>query len=656
MFTRFLQAIISAGAALAVFSILATGMYYVMPVTTIGLIVCAVAGSAIVAVILRSSATKDLIGSVIPITEGSERLPIRSFATLRMTALLSVSLLSLGLWWHAVLTHPILESVRSPWLVINSANLLWLFIPAVCAAVLLIGGREDGASPVRTAAGFGVIVITLFSALSFAAAAYPLGFGFDPFLHRATIQHIAEHGTITPKPLYYIGEYVIELFAMKVLHLPLMLVDVFLVPLLAATLIPAAVFLRAIRQGGASPAPTAAILLFLPIAAFVQTTPQALAFVFTTVAILITQNTKTDSGVKNPAFPIIPSIFAVAALTAHPIAGLLAVFFVVLNFLADKKRAWFIWTSVLATFALPFAFIAQSFKAHQPFGIQIPGLHEIAALPLSSFFGTHFNAWGDTAYLVIGNMFLVTVTIGIFGAWRMHKGAPQGASVRWIPLICAGIAFSNFLILGLFFEFPFLISYERTDFAARMLTLTVLFLMPYMPYAMTRAKGGASPALTARRAFGVAIVGVVFVSSVYGAFPRYDAYASSAGFNVTKADFDAVKAIEEYAAGRDYVVLANQATSSAAISTLGFKKYYHGDIYFYPIPTGGQLYQLYLAMADKPREAIIDKARALTGAQLVFFVMDDYWWDSKRVVEQTKTITDITWTFGDHEVMVMVFE
>ena len=651
MFNRFLQAIIYAGAGLAVFSILATGMYYAMPVTTVGLIACAISSSILTAVILRSSATKDLIGN------HSDPSSVGMTDTIRSLVLVGISIASLGAWWCAVLTHPILDSVRSPWLAINPATLFWLFIPAVCAVVLLMGEREGGASPVRTAAGFGVIVITLFSALSFAAAAYPLGFGFDPFLHRATIQHIAEHGTITPKPLYYIGEYVIELFAMKVLHLPLKLVDVYLTPLLAATLIPAAVFLTSKEGSTPRSTPTAAILLFLPIAAFIQTTPQALAFVFTTLAVLI------GSGSTPRSIPT-AAIFAVAALCAHPIAGLPAVFFVAMTYTAQRGLIHgstpTAIIAIVSAVALPLAFIAQSLKAHMPLGLHWPTLANGFGVvePLLPWIGTHFNAWGDTAYLVIGNMFIVTVILGIIGAWRVYQeGRYMDRPVqRYVPLICAGIAFSNFLILGLFFEFPFLISYERADFAARMLTLTVLFLLPYIPHAFEKRVDARVDPYLAGRIFTTVMIGVVFVSTVYGAFPRNDAYASSAGFNVTQADFDAVNAIEKYAAGRDYVVLANQATSSAAMAEFGFKKYYHGDIFFYPIPTGGPLYKLYLDMAEAPTEETIEQTRKLTGEQLVFFVMNDYWWDSARVIEQTKTITDTSWTFSDQEVTVMVFE
>jgi hypothetical protein len=70
-----------------------------------------------------------------------------------------ISLLSLGLWWHAVLTHPILDAVRSPWLVVSPSNLIWLFIPAVCATMILARkGSMHGSTPTA----FVIIVLTLF--------------------------------------------------------------------------------------------------------------------------------------------------------------------------------------------------------------------------------------------------------------------------------------------------------------------------------------------------------------------------------------------------------------------------------------------------------------------------------------------------------------
>ena len=45
-------------------------------------------------------------------------------------------------------------------------------------------------------------------------------------------------------------------------------------------------------------------------------------------------------------------------------------------------------------------------------------------------------------------------------------------------MIFAGAMFANFIALSILFDFDFLISYERTDYAVRALTLTQLFLMP----------------------------------------------------------------------------------------------------------------------------------------------------------------------------------
>jgi len=653
MFNRLLQGIIAIGAGIALFSVLSTGMYYVMPVTGVGLAVCAIISCGLCTVGYR-------VGHGVGFVSQPTQSPTKITHSITYIFLL-ISLASLTFWWHAVLAHPIVESIRSPWLAISPSNLLALFIPFVIGIGLFNKSR---------AVSFAILVLTLFSALSFAAVAYPLGYGFDPFLHRATIQHMADYGTITPKPLYYIGAYMIELFAMKILHLPLFLVDVYLVPLLASILIPAAVFvgIRAGSETGSihGSTPTARILasfVFLPLSAFIQTTPQALAFVFTAVTIFLTAplllRGPKDGSTHGSTPTAIAGMFALGALTAHPMAGLPAVFYVAMIFLAEKKRWMFITATIMSTIALPLAFIVQSIKAQLPLGLALPTLAKISALPIAVFFETHFNAWGDTAYLIIGNFFLITAGLGIYGAWRMRRatGAMQTSPVRrFIPLIAAGIAFANFLILGLFFDFPFLIAYERADFAGRMLTLTALFLLPYVPDALRRRGGSETLPYATQRTFTTIIIGIVFVSSIYGAYPRYDAYASSAGFNVTKADTEAVQAIEKYAAGRDYVVLANQATSSSGISELGFKKYYPGDIFFYPIPTGGPLYQLFLTMSSAPNITTIEKAREITGAPLVFFVMSNYWWDATRVIEQTKPLADAVWTFENGDVTVMVFE
>ncbi len=149
---------------------------------------------------------------------------------------------------------------------------------------------------------------------------------------------------------------------------------------------------------------------------------------------------------------------------------------------------------------------------------------------------------------------------------------------------------------------------------------------------------------------------IIAIGNVYGAYPRHDNYARSSGFNVSQADFDAVDAIDDKANGEDYVVLANQATAAAAVEAHGFKQYYHGDIFYYPIPTGGALYEKYLAMVnDGPSLTTVNEAMDLTGAHVVFFAVSNYWWQSEQLIENAKRLTDEWFAVDGGKVTIFIF-
>ena len=64
----------------------------------------------------------------------------------------------------------------------------------------------------------GLVLSSLHLLLTFSVAniIFPLGFGFDPFIHQATEKHILDFGFILPKKLYYIGQYVLVGFLSKI--------------------------------------------------------------------------------------------------------------------------------------------------------------------------------------------------------------------------------------------------------------------------------------------------------------------------------------------------------------------------------------------------------------------------------------------------------
>ena len=78
----------------------------------------------------------------------------------------------------------------------------------------------------------------LFLTYSVAAIIYPLGFGFDGFIHRATEVWIQNNGFITPKQPYYIGQYSLIVWLSNLTAIPIFYLDVYLVPILSALILP----------------------------------------------------------------------------------------------------------------------------------------------------------------------------------------------------------------------------------------------------------------------------------------------------------------------------------------------------------------------------------------------------------------------------------
>lgn len=621
---RPLQLGLGSMATIAGMSILGSAVYYSATVTTESLLVALIVIAAIAGIVQKPT---DHLKPLKP----DHRLD---------TGLFSLGLLAILGWWIAVLTNDISEPTRSLWLVLDPFTLTALGLAACCTLTLILRRRSAYLALL-------LLATLLFSATSVAATMYGLGYGFDPFLHRATVTHIAEHGTITPKPLYYIGQYALELIGMKLFALPLFALDAFLAPLLAAFGI---VIALAGRQASLKPPSVMlASLLFLPLAAFVQTTPQALAFVFTAWALF-----------TYPRPRLAPAIFALAAVITHPLAGIGAIVYVVLitlDDLPDRYRSLSLASiaavTLSAAVAIPVAFVAQAKLANLTLGFNLQNIFKLWQLPIDSFLTTQYSAWGDTAYFFIGNTFLIVLALAIIGIIL----TPKTKYGWYVPGLVAAAMFVNFIILSLGFDFTFLIAYERMDFALRLLTLTTLFLLPYVAVLLSMIWAKMQTAPVGLRVGFVILLSIFFVTNVYAAYPRHDNYARSSGFNVGTADFEAVTAIEDRAAGQDYIVLSSQALASAAVQELGFKQYYHDDIFFYPIPTGGPLYQYFLTLVEEqPSRGTMLEAMDLAGVDLAFFAVHDYWWQAPQIIENTKALADDWFAVSNNRVTIFIFK
>ncbi len=623
--TRELSTAIGALLAVACFSISGTAVYYLTSVNTFTLGTTAIATIGGILFATRSRSISKTAQRAVSTTPISHTL-----------SLLFIAIISLAAWWQAILSTPITDAVRSPWLVLSPISII---APAV-AFVASFAMLHRGAKLLGSLALFA----TLFSIFASATVLFPLGYGFDPFLHRATIAHIAEHGTITPKPLYYIGEYAIELFGNILGGIPIAVIDAFLVPLIAALTLTVT----------ARRLPTGIAILLIALSNFTTTTPQSLAYLFTILTII-----SVPKFIQRYRDLLAPLIFAAAALITHPIAGVPACFFVAFcaTRLWDVSLMKTIARSLLAigaALALPIMFATQAIISHAPISFSFDNLWKLNELPLTGFLLSHGNTWLDALYLVVGNLSTIILILAIIGIILLRKAGTPSPNDNGILMIALLISFA---IVSLGIDFSYLIDYERQDFALRLLLLATLFALPIADETLRVIIDRAGCSSRSRSAVAFVALFMVSAAAVYGLYPRHDGYVRSAAFNVSQADFDTVYAIHQREAeDADYIVLSNQATAAAALQEFGFRKYYHTDIFYYPIPTGGTLYQSYLSMVDTaPTKETVLAAMNLAGVSKAYFVVSDYWWKSDAIIENAKQQTDDWFAVDGGKTTVCIF-
>lgn len=556
-------------------------------------------------------------------------------------------------------------AVRSVWEAVPRSAIVAFFLAALGLCALLFRGRERAMTlPLLAAA--------LFAMVSAAMLVFPLGFGFDPFIHQATEAHIAEFGTISPKPFYYVGQYVLVLFLHHAFAVPIALADTLLVPALAALFLPlawygAAAHLLRDRQNAAS---SLLAIFLLPLSAFILTTPQALANLWTLLLVLAAVPRLVRNERPGAWALAIP---ALAAALTHPIAGLPAVLFVAL-LAADPSRTRqktaaraIFWTGVtVGSVLLPLSFVANSLRSTGTLGLTLSGFSAHAVRSsLTLFIANRFNPLLDFVYLYGNNASFVLLLAALAGWWASRKA--EAGALRLLAIM-AGMLAVNWFLLSTAVDFSFLIDYERQNFAARLVPLALFFLVPFVILAAGAWADRARRAPVSLRVATVVLAAAVATASFYLSYPRNDAYVAGHGYNVSQTDISAVRAIEDDAAGAAYVVLANQTVSAAAVRELGFVRYY-GDQFFYPIPTGGELYEQFLAMNDAPTPEIAATAANIADAHcaasstctepdvaVVYYVVNAYWWEAPRIVETAKGNAASWWALDNAAVHVFRYD
>lgn len=536
------------------------------------------------------------------------------------------------------------NSIISPWESIDYSFFIFYFTATL---ILLFHILKNKAWP--------IFLISIHCLLSFLVATivYKIGFGYDIFIHEATLNLIDKTGTVFPKPNYYVSFYSLILIFHKLFFIPIYLLNKFLVPVLAAALIPASLYFsfKNILSEKKNLLLSILFLLILPFSIFTLSTPQNFAYLFLILEIIYCASYKDKKDL------IVIFSLAFAALLAQPIAGIPAfMFFVIFSIYQNnyKLKNFFISFLNLATaFSLPFAFLFFEKSYGNPYEVNKLDFNYFLSLFRFSFPGQE-NFILNSIYLYAFNIKFIICLICAAGLYFAWKEKEKYKDLFIFPAMSFSLLFSYFLCKYL--PFNFLISYEVSDFTERILIVSVLFLIPYILLAIYTFLKKLEEQNKIVKISVFFFIAVLLTTSFYVSYPRQDRYFNSRGYSVGENDIAAVRWINDNAKV-DYIVLANQQVSAAALSQYGFNKYYKDNIFYYPIPTTSPLYQYYLDMVyKKPDKKTIAEAMDLAGVKEGYFVLNKYWWAFPKILNEAKFNADLWQEFGNGEVYVFKYK
>ncbi len=463
---------------------------------------------------------------------------------------------------------------------------------------------------------------------------YALGYGFDGFIHRATMETILRDGVIFPRTPYYIGAYMLEVALTMVTHARLFIVDQWFVPIATALTIPFALFVAGIRTR------VSLLLLTLPLAFFITTTPQSIGLLF-----LILSFAYANATTKNWRTWLLAYLLAAAACAAHPIAGIPALLLITITWAWSKYRIAAIVLAALGSLALPTIFIIAQ-GARISWASIRDMLNALVAAP-ELVPGVSMPLQFSYTYLHIA-LPIAIAALTIY-AWRTQRAHITHSILG--AMSCLGA--SLFLRC---LTYRNVISYEQRAFSDRLFTIAIIALLPAVAIAITHIATTWHWDRRSRIGFAIYFA-ITATASWYLTYPRVDVVDRSKGYSTSATDFATVAAIDRDASGTaSYIVLTNQAVSAAAVATFGFHPTVQlagTEQFIYPIPTGGPLYPYYLQMVyEAPTRAHALEAATAAGVERVYLVITPYWHNARQLLEDARSEADDTFAVGANRVFV----
>ncbi len=551
----------------------------------------------------------------------------------------------------------------SPWEVVSKFFFFFYLLASLLLIVII------SKSDIKRQAKLILISLYYFIGLLVAVIVYRIGYGFDPFIHQAAMEIIAKQGFILPKTPYYLGQYGLIVSLHKILGLSISFLNTILVPILAACLLPTSIF-RFISQIKKKTSPekelsekaeentnllTTLILLTFSWPLFIITTPQNLSYIFIILSVL--------AGLSEKG-PWRATIFAISAASIHPITGIPALIWGA--WLILRNRLGKIGSAIILSagaLVLPLALFIGS-------GAKIINLNfswKNIYLPLEKVWQLASTGQEDLilnlVYFLERNqiaLLIILISTGAGAFYYHYRHLLKDQLVHaWQGLTTISASLFIAFLISTQISFAQLIAYEQGDYASRILTIIIIFLSPFVGLTVKRLISSTYKQESASRFIWLAIGAIFITISLYLAYPRFDKYFNARGYSTSDFDLTAVKLADSLASDK-YIVLANQQVSAAALDTFGFDNYLTtpvGQIFFYPIPTGGPLYKYYLEMVyEDPSRQVMLSAMDLGSVNEGFLIINKYWKDSGKIIKAAKLSANRWEKIGQEEIFIFHYQ
>jgi hypothetical protein len=514
--------------------------------------------------------------------------------------------------------------------------------------------------------------ILFFVSYGVAVIVYRLGFGFDAFIHRATETWIVNHGSILPKEPYYIGQYSLITYLRNLTHIPIFYLDSYLVPVLSAIFIPHTVHRTLRRYIGAPPSTSTALSLLILLVPFLSlhlSTPHNLVLLLSILGFFTTMR-----GFSYDRFDILSLLIGLSAILTHPLLGAPLFIFIsavsISKYLKQKspiiKMIPPIILFITTTLLLPTLFLINNLRSGHGLPIlsnplsRLPDFFSLLARPY--YYARHAPLRFE---LVYGWQTLITpiiIILAIYGLYILNKKSSQLSNLYLSMSV--GLVSSAWLLRS-WVTFLDVVSYEQGDYPLRLLRGAVIVLLPvaciglYSLSELVRKRIDQQHYILFINYGAIGIISILLTLSFYLSYPQKNQKVQFPGYNVTRADFEAVEYINNKNEEINYIVLANQLTSAAALTRFSFVKYYEtelGPLYFYSIPTGGPLYAEYLHMLyEGQKREYMERAMDIAGVDTAYFVISSFWKNSNEIMDGAKKTADEYIPLSNGDVWVFTY-